>query len=208
MAIRAGGLFVALVVFAGLLSVPPGADASHWCGDMFVTVTPSFVPVAVTQEFTIRFENTGVNDSELTFANVRFSWESSSRNVSVGSLPAGAQFNRTVSPGPVPSGLHTVTITLTGTNEGHPPTEVATCVTTRNLAAIETGEIFGALVMFLLAILVIVVIVVVVVLLLIVRSARKKGGPPTPPVQPPVSPPEGPPLGPSEPTPVEEPEEL
>jgi len=196
---RVSALALVLVLLVGFVAAAPASQASHWCNETFVLVTPTVVTSGVGQTFVIQLTNEGADVTQLTSVQVRFAWETNPRSLGTGTLNPNSPELFTVTTSSVPAGVHAVTITFIGTSDGDPPGSPVTCTADLAIQAIGAGGLFGGVVALLLIVLAIVVIVVVVIVVIVVVVSRKKKGSPPPPPQtaaPPYYPPQAPPPGP------------
>lgn len=187
-------VLIATALVAGLLLASPTTEASHWCGETNVSVNPPIVGSGIAQVFAIRLDNTGSNDTQLTSVQIDFDWETNPRTLAADVIVAGGSLDYTVTSSAIPAGIHTVTLTMIGTNDADGPGSV-TCNQTETVTTFGTGgAIFGGLVVILLVVVAVVVVIVVVIVVVVVVASKKKA-PPTPPQMPPPPyyPPQAPP---------------
>lgn len=207
---RRYAVLLALLVAALCIPATP-SQASHWCNETNVDITPSTTPQGVSIPFTIGLENTGLNDTQLRSVEVSFSWSPGFSSLGGGSLPAGGSRTFTTFSTPSSSGAQTATVRITGSNEADPPGDVICTkdVSVTVLGTPTTGlSIFTGLILWVLIFVIIIVVVVVIVAIVASRKPKPPQAPPPyygPPMQPPYQPPTPPPTPPPQQPPTSPP---
>jgi hypothetical protein len=132
------GLFVFLVMTAFPV------DASHWCGQSTITVSPSNPVATKATTFTITVTNNGVDNTQLSAVQAKFSWEGTWKSAGSGTILAGQSKTFSVGATPPSAGTYQVDVKATGTSSGDVFGESSDCTTTATLTATQPSPGFDA----------------------------------------------------------------
>ncbi len=177
----------------------PGAQATHWCADLQISVDPTFAFGGTSNQFFVRAENVGTNDTQLTAVDVRFSWAGTWTTIGARLVAAGTTETFLTSGTPPAQGPASVDVRVTGWQVS--PADSGSCaVFTQSLTLTSAPDVGGFFSGLIIGIILFVVVIIAVVVIVVVVATRQSKPPPTAPPPyappPPPTPPQAPPSAP------------
>jgi hypothetical protein len=115
------------------------AQANHWCGQSSITMAPSNPVATHATTFTITVANTGVDTTQLSAVQAKFSWEGTWHDAGSGTILAGQSKTFTTSATPPSAGAYQVDMKVTGTSSGDVLHESSDCTATTSLTAVAAS---------------------------------------------------------------------
>ena len=180
---RSVGALASLAVFVGSMAIlAGGVEAQTWCGAVQVTVSPPVVTTNLAVPYTFTVHNNENSDLNTRAFVVRFSFESSDRNLGSDYVSPHGIWTFDTPPIQAPSSAtFTIAVSVTGVPSAN-PSDVGTC--RYNLTVTGTESILQATWAFLATVLAVVIIVSVLIVVVVVLVGRglKRTPPPMPPV--------------------------
>lgn len=110
------GVLLGLVLLLVMIALP--AQATHWCAQTTVSVSPNQPLAGKTTTYAVTVSNHGTDTTSLSSVAAKFSWEGSWKTIGSGDIGPGLAADFPAGASPPEAGTHQVEVRATGTSSG------------------------------------------------------------------------------------------